>query len=67
MAGPSHLRQAEMHEHLGQKDLAILQYSRFLALWRDADAEFRPMMDGAKQALRRLGAEPRERGSAQPH
>jgi tetratricopeptide (TPR) repeat protein len=59
MAGPSHLRQAEMHEHLGQRNEAIEQYSRFLDLWQDADPEFRPMIGLAERALQRLGGEPR--------
>jgi tetratricopeptide (TPR) repeat protein len=57
LAGPSHLRQAEMHERLGQRKQAAEQYRRFIGLWRDCDEEFRPLVEDAERALRRLGGE----------
>jgi tetratricopeptide (TPR) repeat protein len=57
LAGPSHLRQAEMHERLGQRKQAAEQYRRFIELWRDCDEELRPRVEDAEHALRRLGGE----------
>jgi DNA-binding winged helix-turn-helix (wHTH) protein/tetratricopeptide (TPR) repeat protein/TolB-like protein len=54
LAGPSSLRQAEMHERLGQPQQAAEQYRRFIELWRDCDEELRPLVDGAARALQRL-------------
>jgi DNA-binding SARP family transcriptional activator len=51
----SHFRQAEIHERLGNHDRARSHYSDFLALWRDADLEFRPLVDVARQRLTGLG------------
>ena len=59
-AGPSHLRRAQLYEQLGDDRAAAEQYRRFLSLWKDADPEFRPMLDSARAALARLG------GSAKP-
>ena len=58
MAGPSHLRQAQMHERLGEPEQAVIQYRRFIELWSDCDPEFRPMLEGAQRALERLTTEP---------
>jgi tetratricopeptide (TPR) repeat protein len=55
MAGPSHLRQGEILERLGRREQAIEQYRRFVDLWRDCDPKFRPMLQSAERALRRLG------------
>jgi tetratricopeptide (TPR) repeat protein len=56
LAGPSSLRQAEMHERLGQRQQAAEQYRRFIDLWRDCDEELRPLVEGAERALHRLGS-----------
>lgn len=53
-AAVSRLRQAQIHERAGRRERAGFCYRRFLALWRDADPEFRPMVDSARQALARL-------------
>jgi hypothetical protein len=58
MAGPSHLRQAQVHERLGEPERAAVQYRRFLELWSDCDPEFRPMVETAQRALERLTGEP---------
>jgi tetratricopeptide (TPR) repeat protein len=63
MAGPSHLRQGQVLERLGRRDEAAEPYVRFLDLWREADVEFRPMIEEAERALQRLGQEPRPRSS----
>jgi len=54
LAGPSHLRQAEIHDQLGRPEQAIEQYRRFVDLWRDADPEFRPLVESAQRTLQRL-------------
>jgi tetratricopeptide (TPR) repeat protein len=50
----SHLRQAELHERLGDRDQSAAHYAQFLALWRDADPEFQPLVDDARRRLARL-------------
>jgi DNA-binding winged helix-turn-helix (wHTH) protein/tetratricopeptide (TPR) repeat protein/TolB-like protein len=54
LAGPAHLRQAEMHERLGQRRQAADHYRRFIELWRDCDGELRHLIEGAERALRRV-------------
>jgi len=54
LAGPSHLRQAEIHERLGQREQAVEQYRRFVDLWRDCDPKLRPFVEDAQRALQRL-------------
>ena len=55
LAAPSHVRQAEIHEQMGHRKDAVDQYRRFLRMWRDCDPEFRPWLDAAEAAVRRLG------------
>ena len=50
----AHYRQAEIHERLGNRDVASRHYARCLELWRDADQEFRPLVDTARQGLARV-------------
>jgi tetratricopeptide (TPR) repeat protein len=54
LRAPSHLRQAEIYERLGNRPEAARHYARVLELWRDADAEFRPSVDTARQRLTSL-------------
>jgi len=54
LAGPSHLRQGEIHDLLGRPEQAIEQYRRFVDLWRDCDPDLRPLVEGAERALQRL-------------
>ncbi len=54
LAGPSHLRQAGIHEQLRQPKQAVEQYRRFVDLWRECDPEFRPLLHSAETTLRRL-------------
>ena len=56
---PAHLLRAEIHQRLGNKDLAAEQYSRFIALWRSCDPTLRPVVEGAKVQLARMVGEPR--------
>jgi tetratricopeptide (TPR) repeat protein len=48
---PSHLRQAEIYEKLGEKDKAVEHYRRFVELWKDCDPELRPMVEAARRKL----------------
>lgn len=50
-AAPAEWRAGRALEHTGQLDQAATHYRRFLALWRDADPRFRPMLDSARAAL----------------
>jgi hypothetical protein len=57
LAGPSHLRQGEIHERLGRRKEAVAQYRRFIDVWRECDHEFRRSLETAEAALRRLDAD----------
>ena len=57
--GPAHLLQAEIHQRLGNREVAAEQYSRFIALWRACDPPLRPVVEGARAQLARMVAEPR--------
>jgi tetratricopeptide (TPR) repeat protein len=52
-AAPSHLRRAELYERLGDRSAAASHYARFLTLWKDADPEFRPLLDSARAGYQR--------------
>lgn len=49
-----HLRRAEIHEELGERELAVHYYSRFVDLWREADPELQPMVERARDRLTSL-------------
>jgi tetratricopeptide (TPR) repeat protein len=51
---PAHLRQAEIHERLGEPDHAAEHYRRFLELWKGCDPELRPMLGQASRRLEQL-------------
>ncbi|MBI2403664.1 MAG: tetratricopeptide repeat protein [Gemmatimonadetes bacterium] len=53
---PSHLRQGEIYELLGDRAKAAEHYERFIALWREADPEFQPLVARAQARLARLGS-----------
>jgi tetratricopeptide (TPR) repeat protein len=48
---PSHLRRAEIHDAAGHRALAVEHYARFVALWREADAELQPEVERARSRL----------------
>jgi tetratricopeptide (TPR) repeat protein len=56
---PSHLRQAELYERLGERQQAIDHYGRFIQLWKSCDPELRPSVERAKARLSNLVGEPR--------
>jgi len=56
---PSHLRQAELYERLGDRQQAADHYSRFIKLWQGCDPELRPSVDRAKSRLASLVGEQR--------
>lgn len=47
----SDFRQAEIHERLGNREQAAKHYTEFVAMWRNADAEFQPLVDSARRRL----------------
>jgi len=47
------LRQAEIHERLGNRAEAAGHYARFLDLWRNSDPDFRPLVAEARRRLAR--------------
>lgn len=50
----SHLRRAEIHERLGERERAREHYARFVELWRDCDEEFRPLVAAVAARFKRL-------------
>jgi tetratricopeptide (TPR) repeat protein len=56
---PSHLRQAELYERLGDRQQAVDHYSRFIRLWKGCDPELRPSVERAKSRLAVLVGEQR--------
>ena len=50
----AHLRMGEIHERLGDRGRAAFHYGRVVTLWREADAEFRPLVARAALALSRV-------------
>ena len=60
-AAPSYFRRGQLAERLGDPRSAAEHYRRFLALWKGADPEFKPMLDSARAGLTRVagrGASP---------
>jgi tetratricopeptide (TPR) repeat protein len=56
---PVSLRLAELYERTGERQKAIDSYSRFVRLWGACDQRLRPAVDGARERLAKLTAEPR--------
>jgi tetratricopeptide (TPR) repeat protein len=54
LRAPSHFRQAEIHERLGNREQAATHYAGFLKLWSGADTEFQPLADTARRRLASL-------------
>jgi tetratricopeptide (TPR) repeat protein len=53
-AAPAHLRQAQIHEELGNLAEATAHYERFEALWGHADPDLRPLVEQARAAREHL-------------
>ena len=58
--GPTLRRMGELYEARGERDKAKEYYSRFVALWRDADSDFQPAVQDVKARLAQLSAEPKQ-------
>ncbi len=56
-AGPAAWREGQALERVGRREEAAICYRRFLALWGDADPQFRPMLDSARAALSLIHAD----------
>ena len=54
---PSYERLGELFEQRGDRTKARHYYSRFVELWRDADADLMPAVSGVRQRLRQLAGE----------
>ena len=52
----AHFRQGEIHERLGNRERAVFHYGRVVSLWRDADAEFQPVVERTRRSLAVLRA-----------
>ena len=52
------LERGRVYEQLGQRAAAGRGYQTVVDLWRHPDPELQPMVNEARQALRRLGQEP---------
>ena len=57
--GPTLRRMGELYEARGERDKAKDYYSRFVALWRDADSDLQPAVQDVKARLAQLAAEPK--------
>jgi hypothetical protein len=51
---PAHLRLGEIYERLGRTEEALFHYRRFIEMWKDCDAAFRPLLQQAQGAAERL-------------
>jgi tetratricopeptide (TPR) repeat protein len=54
---PSLLKRGQISEQLGRRDAAAGFFRRVLALWSDADPEFKPMVEEARAGLERVKSE----------
>ncbi len=45
----------KIYAKLGQKGKAVENYSKFSDLWKDCDLQFRPMVEEAKEQVKKLG------------
>jgi tetratricopeptide (TPR) repeat protein len=48
---PAHLRKAEIYDARGRKAQALVEYQRFLQLWRNADPELQPIVRRVTQRV----------------
>jgi tetratricopeptide (TPR) repeat protein len=57
--GPTLRRMGELYEARGDREKAKEYYSRFVALWRDADSDLQPSVQEIKSRLAKLSSEPK--------
>ncbi len=60
LLGPTLRRMGELYEARGERDKAKEYYSRFVALWRDADSDLQPAVQDVRARLAQLSAEPKQ-------
>jgi tetratricopeptide (TPR) repeat protein len=53
---PARFRMGEIHEQLGDPQMAARHYRHFLKRWEECDPELQPWVDQARRALERLTA-----------
>jgi tetratricopeptide (TPR) repeat protein len=58
---PSHLRQAQLYERLGDREKAAAHYGQFIRLWKECDPGLRHLVDEARARLTQLVGEPSAR------
>jgi tetratricopeptide (TPR) repeat protein len=54
---PSYKRLGELYEERADRAKARHYYSRFVELWKDSDAELKPLVSAVRQRLRQLAGE----------
>jgi hypothetical protein len=54
--GIRHLRMAEIHEDLGNPEMARHHYGRFVTYWKEADPELQWRVDEARRRMEALSA-----------
>ncbi len=58
---PAYLREAAIHEALGQTEQAAERYARLIDLWQDADPLLQPRVEQAPARLSRMALTARTR------
>jgi tetratricopeptide (TPR) repeat protein len=58
----SWLERGALYQEVGQPDSARAMYQRFVDAWGDADPEFQPLVDRARDAIRALEGQTRRPG-----
>jgi len=56
LLAPAHLGSARIHERIGDRRRAVEHYRKFAKLWRECDAELRPLVDDALHRIEMLSA-----------
>jgi serine/threonine protein kinase len=54
---PMHFWLGRTHERLGNREPAVEHYSKFVDWWKDCGPELCPMVEEAREGIRRLGGE----------
>jgi len=57
LLAPSHLYRGQIYEDMGDIEQALWHYEAFVELWRDADPEYQPMVEDAREQMGRLTSE----------